>query len=85
MAPPPFAASLRSDAKTWVSTADQNRRIPINQCEDAPPRLPSFAIWVAHRAISGKVKTGVEAAELFRLTRVLLARVTEKPGWRLGR
>jgi len=38
-------------------------------------RLPSFAIWVASRAISGKGKTGVEAAELFRQARALLASV----------
>ena len=40
-----------------------------------PGRLPPFAIWVASRAISGKGKTGVEATELFRQARALLARV----------
>ena len=38
-------------------------------------RLPPFAIWVASRAISGKGKTGVEATELFRQARALLAKV----------
>jgi hypothetical protein len=40
-----------------------------------PGRLSPFAIWVASRAISGKGKTGVEAAALFRQARALLARV----------
>jgi hypothetical protein len=40
-----------------------------------PGRLPPFAIWVASLAISGKGKTGVEATELFRQARALLARV----------
>ncbi|MGA2177438.1 MAG: hypothetical protein ABSH38_20895 [Verrucomicrobiota bacterium] len=40
-----------------------------------PGRLPPFAIWVARRATSGNGKTGVEAAELFRQTRTLLAKV----------
>jgi hypothetical protein len=40
-----------------------------------PGRLPQFAIWVASRAISGKGKTGVEATELFRQARALLAKV----------
>ena len=40
-----------------------------------PGRLPPFAIWVASQAISGKGKTGVEATELFRQARALLARV----------
>ena len=38
-------------------------------------RLPPFAIWVASRAISGKGKTRVEAIELFRQARALLAKV----------
>ena len=58
--------NLTENGQSLQQTADAyNMRIPINQCQDAPPRLPSFAIWVAHRAISGKVKTEVEAAELF--------------------
>jgi hypothetical protein len=40
-----------------------------------PGRLPPFAIWVASRAISGKGKTAVEATELFRQARDLIARV----------
>jgi hypothetical protein len=42
---------------------------------DHPGRLASFAIWVASHAISGRGKTGVEATELFRQARALLARV----------
>ena len=41
----------------------------------SPGRLPPFAIWVASRANSDTGKTGVEAAELLRQTRALLARV----------
>jgi len=40
-----------------------------------PRRLPPFAIWVASRAISVKGKTRVEATELFRQARALLAKM----------
>ena len=43
------------------------------QLPDDAARKP--LIWVASRAISGKGKTGVEATELFRQARALLARV----------
>ena len=55
--------------------ANLSRLTVLKKWFDQPGRLPPFAIWVASRAISGKGKTGVEAAELFRQARALLARV----------
>ena len=55
--------------------ANLTRLTVLKKWFGSPGRLPPFAIWVARRAISGKGKTGVEATELFRQARALLARV----------
>ena len=55
--------------------ANLTRLTVLKKWFGSPGRLPLFAIWVASRAISGKSKTGVEATELFRQARALLARV----------
>ncbi len=55
--------------------ANLTRLTVLKKWFGSPGRLPPFAVWVASRAISGKGKTGVEAAALFRQARALLVNV----------
>ena len=70
---------MTSDDIAACGNAKLARLTVLKKWFDQRGRLPSFAIWVASRASSGKAKTGGEAAELFRQARALLARLAKLP------